>query len=188
MQEGLTCTKDVLYAARRKEIEQLKGNEINNLLNEMKQWKNWSNIINVNKDNKLESFYVFHDPISRANYSSDICIIDDTSCTNYFGMPLLVILSEDENARSQVVSFSIMSSRTSSSFEEYFKVVKDKVGEIRLFICDRNKTQIKALKTVFPKCKIIFCAVHIGRNIKEKVGNEMFDLYQKLRCLEITEE
>ena len=170
MKQGLTCSKDVLYSARRKEIQSLKENQMRFLFEEMKQWNNWTNLIVLDSDRRFESCYVFHNPIISASYAKDLCVVDDTSCTNFYGLPLYVMISEDENSRNQVLSFSIMSSRTKESFVNYFKEVKARVNDIRLFICDRNKTQISALREVFPNCLIIYCLVHIGRNIYSKVG------------------
>ena len=184
----LTCSKDVLYGARRFELKEIRNKEIENLLFEMSNSNNWSNQILLDEDNRFSGAYVFHDPILNCNYANDLCVVDDTSCTNYFGMPLLVMISEDQNAHNQVLSFAIMQSRIKNQFIDYFQHVKDRIGEIRLFICDRNITQISALNEVWPNCLIIYCAIHIGRNIKDKVGLEMYHLYEKMRSLEITED
>lgn len=187
MQNCLTCSKDVLYSARREALAQAKSQEMEKLLQEMRTWKNWENIIRVGEDRKFDGCYLFHIPVCHACYSKDICILDDTSCTNHFGLPLLVMASEDENARTQVMAYAILTSRTKSEFVDFFQEVRLRVGDIRLFVSDRNKTQISALQDVFPDCLIIYCSVHIGRNIKQKCSKELKSLYFKMRHLEIEE-
>ena len=158
------------------------------LLDQMKNGNNWSNKIIIDENKRFNGCYVFHEPIMSEKYANDLCIIDDTSCTNYYHLPLLLMISEDQNGRNQVLSFAIICSRTKNEFINYFVEIKQKIGDIRLFICDRNKTQVKALKFVFPFCKIIFCSVHISRNLRQKAGQEMCDLFHKLQIQEISEE
>ena len=188
MKYKLTCSKDALYDARRAELKSMKEKETQNLINEMSSWSHWSNQILIDEDHRFNGCYVIHDPISKCTYANDICVLDDTSCTNYFGLPLLVMISEDENGRDQVLSFSIMMSRTKNDFLDYFRYVKNIIGKIRLFVCDRNKTQISALKEIWPASNIIYCGIHIGRNIRDKVGPKMYMLYEQMRSLVITED
>ena len=185
--EKLTCSKDVLYSARREEIRKLKESEMDDLMREIQGWHNWENEVRT-LDKKLESLYFFHIPVMSTPYARDIAVIDDTSCTNFYGLPLLVIIAVDENFRSQVMSFSVLPGRRTEDFVAYLTAVKNRVGIIRLFVCDRNKTQIRAIRQVFPEAKIIYCAIHIGRNLKQKVGKEMQILYKKMRRSVIGED
>ena len=78
-------------------------------------------------------------------------------------------MSEDENGLSQVLTFSIMISRVKAMFVEYLTELKHRIGDICLFVFDRHRTQVVAIKEVFPDSYIIFCRVHIGRNIRDKI-------------------
>ena len=162
---GLLCSKDVLYGVRRPILKSYKINEMENLQKEMNLWKNWKNILLI-ENKTFHGCYIHHIPICSSYYAKDICIVDDTSCTNYYGLPLLVMISDDENGRNQVLSFSFMENRTQQTFTNYFLSVKEIVGEIRLFVCDRNQTQINAIKAVWPNALIIYCLIHIGRNLR----------------------
>ena len=89
-------------------------------------------------------------------------------------------IAEDENGHNQVVSYAIVDKRTKECFIHYFEHLQRLLPNVSIFLTDRNITQIEALKTVWPNATILFCNVHIGRNIKDKVGMEMFDLYKKV--------
>lgn len=186
-QEGLTCSKDVLYAARREELQLARRDEMKRLIDEMKSWKDWTNVVRVDEKNQFNGCYVFHDSIMGTPYASDVCILDDTSCTNYYGLPLLVLLSEDENARSQVLAYALMMSRVKACFVDFFEELSRRIGAIRVFVSDRNKTQIDALKQVFQDCAIIYCSVHIGRNIKQKACKDIKTLYSKMKRGQVSE-
>ena len=96
-------------------------------------------------------------------------------------------MSEDENGLNQVFTFGIVTSREKAKFVEYLTELKRRIGNIRLFVCDRHRTQVAAIKEVFPDSHIIFCRVHIGRNIRDKVGVEMARLFKDVFSGEITE-
>ena len=185
---NLSCTKDVLYGLRRKVITDLKENEMSNMIKEIEHHDNWSNIILSDDQNKLESIYIVHDRVAENDYVNDIIIVDDTSCTNYYGLPLVALIAIDENNRNQLLSFALISSREQTSFANYFVKVKEKIGDIRLFVTDRNLSQINAIKEVWPNAFIIYCHRHIAKNILDKVGIEMYNNFQNMINLKITEE
>lgn len=87
--EHLACTKDTLYEARRSSLKDLRENEMRDLIIYLCEFQNWTNIVLINETNKFRSCYYFHNIIMECNYSTDICILDGTSCTNYYGKPLL---------------------------------------------------------------------------------------------------
>ena len=155
---------------------------------EMKKWPNWSNIIIKDDENRFLSAYVFHDRIVGTNYANDIIVIDDTSCTNYYKKPVIAAIVEDEKGYVQHLLYAITSHRTKAAFICYFNELKMQVGSVRVFICDRNEAQINAIKAVFPQSFIIYCHIHIGKNIKDKAGKEMFYYYQQMINEQLSEE
>ena len=188
LNQKLTCTKDVLYAARRPILQEMRNKEMEDLISEIKSWDNWSSEILKNEDNILVGCHIIHNVICSQSYAQDVCVVDDTSCTNKYNMPVLAMIVEDQNGRNQVLAFCVMESRQEFVFDRFFNRVKESVGQIRLFICDRNRTQKNSLLRIWPNCKIIYCSVHIGRNLRNSVSIEIFNLYQKMRKLLITED
>ena len=106
-QEGVTVTKDTLYEARRSSLKDLRENEMRDLIIYLCEFQNWKNIVLINETNKFRSCYYFHNIIMECNYSTDICILDDTSCTNYYSKPLLTPFSDDENGKDQILLLRI---------------------------------------------------------------------------------
>lgn len=188
LHENLDCSPYVLYGVRRKIIKEMRSNEMQQMKDEIMNWNNWSHLIYKDKKDRFCCLYGFFEPVINSYYSSSICVIDDTSCTNYFGQSLFVIMAIDENYHDQVLSFALMSKKTIKSISRFFRELKKKVGNIRIFLTDRNKAQIESLKLIWPESQIIYCAVHIGRNIKNVVGDEMFKFYIQMRKEIISED
>ena len=140
LREKLTCTKDVLYEVRRPILNTQKMCEMDSFLNEIQSWNNWSHEILRDKNNKFCGCHMLHNRVCKKSYSNDVCIVDDTSCTNYYGLPILVMIVEDENGKNQLLAFSIIENRQEYVFEQFFNYMKSIVGEINCFVCDRNPT------------------------------------------------
>ena len=167
--QGLTCSKDVLYSARRPVLQQRKEDEVPNLLAELNASEGWDHVIEVT-DNKIQSLFAFNKLVCSQSYCRDLCVIDDTACTNHYGLPLFTVIVEDQNARSQLAAFAVTRDRTKDSIMSFLSRLKEHTGDIRLFVMDRNKTQASAVQETFPQCSILYCAIHIGRNIKSHFG------------------
>lgn len=179
--ENLTCSPYSLYSARRKAIKEMRSNEMQDTINEMKKWSNWTNIIYKNKSNKFEYSYSFYEPVINSTYVNSLVIVDDTMCTNFYNYALFVMLCVDENLHDQVLGFSLLPNKTTKSFVNFLLKVKERVGNIKVFLTDRCMAQIQALKCVWPEAKIIFCAVHIARNIKTEVNGKILYFYTQMR-------
>ena len=186
--ENLVCSKDVLYASRRRILKELREDEIKILLAIMCDYNNWTNGIFIDETNKFVCCFSLHNHMLNCPYARDIVIIDDTSCTNFYGKPLITMIVEDENGKNQVLSFGIMEDRCKNSFRIYFSNVKKLIGDIEVFVTDRNFTQIDAVCELWPNAIIIYCTRHIGKNIKDKVSKEMYEEFQKMLHNKKTEE
>lgn len=100
------------------------------MIKEIEHHNNLSFIIISDDQDKLESIYITHDRVAENDYTNDIINVDDTSCTNYYGLPLVALIFIDDNNRNQLLSFALISSREQISFENYFIKVKEKIGDI----------------------------------------------------------
>ena len=182
LQGRLTCNKDVLYSARRAALHELKDSEIPDMIAELDKWPGWEHVVNED-GGILQSLYAFNKAVMQQAYAQDVCIIDDTACTNNYGLPVLAAIVEDENARSQLLSFCFMRDRTKPSFVQFLSQLRERVKTIRVFVMDRNKTQSQAVLEVFGESHIIYCAIHIGRNIKQILGpkHPVYLEYQAMR-------
>ena len=77
---------------------------------------------------------------------------------------------EDQNARKQLAAFAVTRDGTKDSIISFLSRLNEHTGDIRLVVMDRNKTQASAVRETFPQCSILYCALHIGRNIKSHFG------------------
>ena len=117
----------------------------------MKKHDNWSHIIYKDSKEKFCYSYSFYEPAINSHYANWICIFLDYS--------LFVILCVDENYHNKILGFSLMPNRATMSFINFLIIIKKRVGNIKVFLTDRFKAQIEALKSVWPEAKIIYCAV-----------------------------
>jgi len=164
--EQLTCGSDLLYEIRRPILRAIKSNEIDRLIRISKEFKDYQYEIMTNENNEFNGAYYFPVRITKSNYANDICIVDDTVCTNNFNKPLIVSLAVDQNSLTQVTGFGLMIKKEKIDFIKYFQKLKANIGnDIRLFITDRSYAQVAAMKEVFPNARIIFCFLHLKRNL-----------------------
>lgn len=91
-------------------------------------------------------------------------------------------------SRNELLSLALIDSREQISFINYFQILKKMIGDIRVFVTDRNLSQINAIKTVWPNAFIIYCHRHIAKNILDKIGIEMYNNFQDMINMKITEE
>ncbi len=92
LNENLHCSPYVLYSVRRQIIQELRSNEMQHMKNEIMNWSNWSHMIYKDKKDRFCCLYGFFEPVVNSYYSSSICVVDDTSCTNYYSQSLFVVM------------------------------------------------------------------------------------------------
>jgi hypothetical protein len=122
---------------------------------------------------------VFSKPMEANVISQETLLMDDTSCTNCYGLPLPVVLAIDEKLISQLVAFAFLRDRTTESFSHFLTWMRDHVvnREIdpghpvpRAIVVDRHDGQYAAIQGVFPRFRVIFCAEHLATNIQRALG------------------
>jgi hypothetical protein len=120
-------------------------------------------------------WYFFHKPMEANVICEETLIMDDTSWTNCYGFPRLVILAIDENVISQLVAFAFLRDRTTESFSHFLTWMRDHVvnREIdpghplpRAIVVPRHDGQYAAIQDVFTRSRVIFCAKHLAANIQ----------------------
>jgi hypothetical protein len=80
--------------------------------------------------------------------------MDDTSCTNRYGFPILVILGIDEYKVSQLIAFALIRDRTKEQIVDFLRWVRRHLSHVdegvpeqthRAFVVDRHESQLVAL-------------------------------------------
>lgn len=174
-------SKDEMYNAARKALKERFSDQLNNALEEMFQQKDFHQITYW-KNDFFKGFSMISKIISQMPYASDIVEVDDTECTNTFDLPLYAAIVFDENNNVQILGFGILADKSIDSFTRFFQFLHKYVGNIRVTIVDRHKAQSAAIRKVYPNCKVVFCKIHIKRNIKQNFGgkSEILNMFCKL--------
>jgi len=171
IKDNLFIPSEVLYEIRRPILKNFKIEEIERMLKRVKSFSDYDVQVQTSLENRLRNLYCFNLKVIRNLYSQDIAILDDTSCTNLFGMPIIVSFTMDENGLTQITGFGLLENHEKSSFISYLLALKSIMGSnIRLFIVDRHIAQLFAIKETYPEAKIIFCYIHIKRNLIHALG------------------
>jgi hypothetical protein len=113
---------------------------------------------------------------------TETLILDDTSCTNRYGFPILLNVGIDEHHLSQLVAFALIRNRTIEAFVDFLSWVKQYLcaGDRdfqstpvpNAFVVDRHDGQFAALRQLFPRSRIMFCAKYLAGNIRPALGLE----------------
>ena len=114
--------------------------------------------------------------------AKDVVQMDDIVGTNLNNLALLNIVFQDENEKLQVLAFAVLRDRDMRSFVMVLEDIKSLVGHPRVFLVDRYRPQIEAVEMVFPEAQIVFCAVHLRRNIVRvfrEDSNQALDVFHK---------
>lgn len=146
------------------------SNEIIHLQGCVKEIQNKFDIFwKFDEDNKFYNLIIINSVIKSCSYSNDIVVVDDTMFTNNFDYPFLVFLVFDENNMVQILAISIISSKDEKNFIDIMTSFKTFIPNVRVFLMDRLKSQKNAIKKVFPLSKIVYCRLHIERNIIKQI-------------------
>jgi hypothetical protein len=173
IQMGLVVAPQVLYDARRSQLRFFRRDQAERLVEEIEKWDDMTVKVNKDPSGRLKALYCFHTVFEGKEICRQVLILDDTACTNFFGLPLLVVLGVDEYNLSQLIGFALMPDRTVEAFVAFLDWLKPWLGPpgpehpVPLaFLSDRHGSQLAGLRRVFALSLVIFCAKHLGANIE----------------------
>ena len=156
---------DIYYNIRRPILRYLNNESLDSLIEKLRNGN--EKLIKISKPNDiLNRITIVDNEILNSNYSQDVVIIDDTAMTNMYGMPLESMVVVDQDYHTQLLAYSILPNKSSDSFIYFFKDFLELGGfEFRIIVVDRLQSQINAIEEIFPKSYIIYCLVHIRRDL-----------------------
>ena len=96
--------------------------------------------------------------------------MDDIQCTSIDGNTIINICIKDCNDACQLIAFAVTQSKKEEDFKHFISDIKEHHGEPRVFVVDRCGQQYDAISQL-TESKIVFCKVHVRRNIEEMFGN-----------------
>lgn len=101
----------------------------------------------------------------------DIVEMDDAMCTTINPETIHIGLTViDANGKLQLVAFGITNGKEQHNFERFLIDVRESLGAVRVFVVDRNRAQQNAIESVFPESKLVFCRLHMERNVRQEFG------------------
>ena len=167
---------NMFYEMRRGELRKKRGNGLEDLMQLAEEMKDqW--IIHFHfeeQGNKGDRNWALTTFISRRFHecpiAKDIMQMDDVDGTNMNYLHLVNIAFLDENDRMQLLAFGVMRRKTMSVFGMFLQDLNASVGFPRVIIVDRCKAQLAAIQEVVPASKVLFCAVHMERNLVRAFG------------------
>lgn len=78
----------------------------------------------------------------------------------------MVLFTVDAENKTQIIGFSLLEDKTEESFEKFLQFIKQHLqNDPRVITCDRCQAQINAIEHVFPNTFIVYCRIHIRRNL-----------------------
>ena len=161
----IECGSDIFYNIRRGVLRNQKNEDLDKLIQMLQDGQ--EKTIKVNKsDDILERITIIDKEILNSIYSNDIVIIDDTAMTNLYGLPLETMVVIDSEDHTQLLAYSILPNKSTNSFISFFNDYIELGGSgFRIIVVDRLQAQINALEKMFPNSYIVFCLVHIRRDL-----------------------
>lgn len=156
---------NIFYEIRRQTIKDAQKETLKSFKKET-DFRDFYSEIQETKDNQFCSCVFVHGRIAKSQFSYDFASVDDTAGTNIYDLPLEVMLVIDADGKSQVLAFGLLQDRSEQSYQHFFNVVKSQMSENpKFFSSDRSQAQINAIKCIFPNALIIFCRVHLRRDL-----------------------
>lgn len=117
-------------------------------------------------DGSLHSLMYINIAVASKGYSSSLWFIDDSSQTNKYNKKLLTITTRDFFGYRQIIMWGILYDSSSKSFDALLEPLAKILGyHPKIILSDRCKSQIKSLETNFNTSKIMYCYIHIIRNL-----------------------
>ena len=140
------CGSDIFYNIRRKVLHNQKNEDLDKLIQMLQEGEEKTIKVNMPND-MLERITVIYNETLNSNYSHDIVVIDDTAMTNLYGLPFETMVVIDQEDHTQLLSYSILPNKSSTSFLNFFNDYIELGGfQFRIIVVDHLQAQIKALE------------------------------------------
>jgi phage terminase large subunit-like protein len=85
----------------------MQKNQIIALQEEINNWNDWATQI-ISDNGTFHSFYAVNLKHAKKEYACFRNIMDDTAKTNFFHLPLFVIIRPDQEGKSKIAAFSVL--------------------------------------------------------------------------------
>ena len=170
---NITIPPNDLYNIRRAILEEeRRKDEVAIIKKLLRAYDGWSMEFNRDNSNCIFAVHAVFLPVARSPYASFQWYTDETSCTNFSGYSVSVIVTKDCNGKTQTLAFCLLKLGSAEILARFYQYVLSLCEERpQAIIVDRGKSQLSAIEEVFPDVPIVFCYLHIRRNIANAFGH-----------------
>lgn len=139
--------------------------EVTNIKASLDEFQNQFSSNLMTNGKTVYAINMYNNLIKGAAFVLHCIYLDDTRNTNKWGMPLIAANSKDANGFVQLAGFGLMNSATQEDFELFLIGIQKCHGMVKNFVVDHNFAQIAAIRKIFPDAKLLYCLLHIKRNL-----------------------
>ena len=137
-------------------------------------------VTNLTFDRKLDNFIVINKKLCKYKCNHYQYYIDDTVGIDINNKVMVCISTLSPNNKIIILAFGIIQDKKTESFKKFFSKYKEIVPIDPVVInVDRCEAQKNALIETYPNTHLIYCSIHIRRNIsqnfKEKIILDFYD-------------
>ncbi|XP_052126010.1 zinc finger SWIM domain-containing protein 3-like isoform X2 [Frankliniella occidentalis] len=151
--------------------------------------------IHLGQDDKRLLEFLFFQTSSMKNtlrkYPT-LVIVDTTYKVNKNQMPVVVFMAMDGQGSGRVVGYAFVHNELKTTLHKVLDCLKASMGEettdkIKVFVVDKDYSEIGAIKEVFPNARIQLCDFHVSKLFTKKASGhseEVLSILTKLRYAE----
>ena len=168
---NVLCNKHVFQNAVRDARAVARSDQARALRDVANRSNVWNSVIHLDSDNVfVEAFFVNSVLLAR-RLDVKFVFVDDTSCSNDFGFPVMSVLCRDLTNAVHALGWGVLKNRTTESFVRFFSFLHRFFPSIEIFMCDRHFAQQRGITLAFGSGVHIFhCCVHVARIITGNMG------------------
>ena len=116
----------------------------------------------------------------------DLCpqvvCVDTTFSVNANNYTLLGFMVVDPLGNGRLAQLSVQQSNNAVNFEEavrHFKATQPRWKDVRVFITDKDLTEVNVLERAFPEARVLLCQFHVDKYLREECTKEKYGLSMK---------
>ncbi|XP_024014398.1 protein FAR1-RELATED SEQUENCE 4-like [Eutrema salsugineum] len=147
----------------------------------MLQLVNPGTITSVKLDAKYKFKYLFvalGASIEGFRAMRKVIVVDATFLKSVYGGMLVFATAQDPNHHHYPITMGVIDSEKDASWKWFFEILKTVIPDDKelVFMSDRHKSIIGAVKEVYPQSQHGYCIWHLSQNVRGKAGIGCKDL------------
>ena len=108
-----------------------------------------------------------------------VVFVDSTFLVNANNYSLLGFMVQDPLGNGQLAQLSLQQASNAINFEEavrHFKATQPRWKDIRVFVTDKDLTEVNVLERSFPDATTLLCVFHVDKWLREECSKDKYHL------------